>query len=103
MQIPLAVQGVAPSSDESPGQSQDPVQWSDRRVIRLPQEMDLEYSRFGLTPEQIGVQFWSNPVPGDLRMVRPSSVKIVLLEFDVSTARSGDIGRAWNAVGRFQR
>ena len=28
------------------------IQWSDERVLRLPLEADLEYSRFGLTPER---------------------------------------------------
>ena len=79
------------------------IQWTDGRIIRLPQETDLEYSRFGLTPEQIGVQSWSNPAPGDLRMVRPPGIKIALLEFETSTARSCDIGRACTAMGRCQQ
>ena len=32
------------------------IQWTEGRVIRLPLDIDHEYSRFGLTPEQIGVQ-----------------------------------------------
>ena len=47
------------------------IQWFDGRIIKFPQEFDLAYSRFGLTPEQIGVQIWSEPVSRDLRMVRP--------------------------------
>ena len=78
------------------------IQWSDGQVIKLPQETDLEYSRFGLTPKEIGVQAWTNPVSGDLRMVRPPGVKIAMLEFDISTARSCDIGRACSATGRCQ-
>ena len=50
------------------------IQWSDGRVIKFPQESDLAYSRFSLTPEQIGVQTWSEPVSRDLRMVRPPGV-----------------------------
>ena len=72
-------------------------------MIKLPQETDLEYSRFELTPEEIGVQAWTNPVSGDLRMVRPPGVKIAMLEFDISTARSCDIGTACSATGRCQR
>ena len=31
------------------------IKWSDERVHRLPLETDREYSRFGLTPEEIGI------------------------------------------------
>ena len=79
------------------------IQWSDGRVIKLPQETDLEYSRFGLTPEEIGVQTWTEPVSGDLRMVRPPRVKVAILEFDISTAWSCDTGRACSSSGKCQR
>ena len=79
------------------------IQWSNGRVIKLPKETDLEYSRFGLTPEQIGVQSWSESATRDLRMVRPPGIKVALLEFDVCTTKSGDIGKACTALGRFQR
>ena len=42
------------------------IQWSDGRVIQSPKESDLVYSRFGLSPEQIGEQSWSEPAPGGL-------------------------------------
>ena len=79
------------------------IQWSDDRVIRLPLEADLEYSRFGLTTEEIGDQAWTHPVPGGLRMVRPPGVKVAMLEFDISKAWSCDIGRACSATGRCQK
>ena len=78
------------------------IQWTDGRIIKLPQETDLEYAMFGLTPEQVGVQSWSESAPGDLRMVRPPGIKIALLEFEISTARSCDIWKACSAIGRCQ-
>ena len=78
------------------------IQWTEGRVIRLPLDIDHEYSRFGLTPKQIGVQSWTDPAPGDLRMVRPPGVKIELLKFEVSTAKIGEIGRACTVMGRCQ-
>ena len=33
------------------------VQWADGRVLELPVEENLEYSRFGLSAEDIGEQF----------------------------------------------
>ena len=60
------------------------IQWADERMLRLPLETDLEYSRFGLTPAEIGIQEWINPVPGDLGMTRPPGIKFELLNFNIS-------------------
>ena len=107
VQTPPAVQTMAPCSDDSPVQmralARAKIQWSDERVLRLPLEADLEYSRFGLTPEEIGIQSWTDPVSGDLGMLRSTGIKIPLLEFDISTALSCDIGQACSATGRSQR
>ena len=79
------------------------IQWSDGRVIRFPQESDLQYSRFGLTPEQIGDQSWTEPVTGRLRMMRPPGVKIEVLDFKIATVKSFELGRACAMSGRIQR
>ena len=79
------------------------IQWSDGRVIKLPQESDLQYARFGLTPEQIGVQTWTEPVTGRLRMMRPPGVKVELLDFKIDTVKSFEIGRACAVLWRIQR
>lgn len=42
-----AVQAVVPVQMRALARAK--IQWSDGRVIRLPKETDLEYSRFGLT------------------------------------------------------
>ena len=63
------------------------IQWSDGRIIQPPKEFDLVYSRFGLSPEQIGEQSWSEPVPGTLRMVRPSGIAVGVVNFDMGTVR----------------
>ena len=78
------------------------IQWSDDRVIRLPRDTDLEYARFGMTPEEIGEQTWADPVPGIRGMKRPDGVKIPVLEFDVATAKSCDIGKKCTEIGRSQ-
>ena len=79
------------------------IQWSDGRVIRLPQESDLQYARFGLTPEQIGVQTWTEPLTGRMRMMRPPGVKVELLDFKITTVKSFELGRACAVSGRIQR
>ena len=58
------------------------IQWSDGRMIRLLKDSNLEYSRFGLTLEQLGDQSWSGSAPGGLRMIRPSGVKIPLVKLE---------------------
>ena len=79
------------------------IQWSDGRVIRLPQESDLQYARFGLTPEQIGDQTWTEPVAGRLRMMRPLGVRVELLDFKIATVKSFELGRACAVSERIQR
>ena len=72
-------------------------------MLRLPLESNLEYTMFGLTPAEIGIQEWNNPVPGDLGMVRPPGIKFELLNFNISTVKCCDIGKACSTVGRSQR
>ena len=72
-------------------------------MLRLPLETDLEYTRFGLTPAEIGIQEWNNPVPGDLGMARPPGIKFELLNFNISTVKCCDIGKACSTVGISQR
>ena len=79
------------------------IQWSDGRVIPSPKESDLIYSRFGLSPEQIGEQSWSEPAPGILRMVRPPGIAVGVVNFDMGTVRSSILGGACAATGRPQR
>ena len=84
-------------------QARAKIQWSDGRIIQFPKESNLAYSRFGLTPEKIGDQTWSEPAPGDLRMVRPPGITAAVVNFDMSTVRSSVVGRASSATGRSQR
>ena len=79
------------------------IQRMDGRVLRVPNEADLEYARFGLTSEQIGFQSWTEPVPGVRGFARPESISIPLIEFDPRTTFSTDIGRLCTQIGRFQR
>ena len=79
------------------------IQWMDGRVLRVPNEADLEYARFGLTSEQIGFQSWTEPVPGVRGFARPASISVPLIECDPSTTFSTDIGRICTQIGRFQR
>ena len=79
------------------------IQWSDGRMIGYPQESDLQYSRFGLTPEQIGDQTWTEPVTGRLRTMRPPGVTVDLLDFNIATVKSFELGRACAVSGRIQR
>ena len=79
------------------------IQWMDGRVIRVPNEADLEYARFGLSSEQIGFQSWTEPVPGVRGFARPESISVPLIEFDPGTTFSTDIGRLCTQIGRFQR
>ena len=80
------------------------IQWSDGRIIQSPKESDLAYSRFGLTPEQIGDQTWSEPVPRTLRMMRPPGIKAGVVNFDMATVRSSIVGKAFcSGTGRSQR
>jgi len=79
------------------------IQWSDGRVIRQPRDTDLEYARFGMTPEEIGEQTWMDPVSGIRGLRRPDGVRIPLLSFEVSTAKSTDIGSKCTEIGRSQR
>ena len=79
------------------------IQWSDGQVIQSPKESDLVYSRFGLSPEQIGVQSWSEPAPGTLRMVRPPGIALGVVNFDMGSIRSSILGRACAGTGRSQR
>ena len=79
------------------------IQWSDGRIIQPPKESDLVYSRFGLSPEQIGEQSWSEPAPGTLRMVRPPGIAVGVVNFDMGTIRSSVLGGACAATGRSQR
>ena len=79
------------------------IQWSDGRVIQSPKESDLVYSRFGLTPEQIGDQSWSEPVPGILRMMRPPGIMAGVVNFDMGMIKSSILGKACSGIGRSQR
>ena len=79
------------------------VRWTDGRVLELPEVENLEYSRFGLSTEDIGEQFWTQPVIGALSMVRPPGIRIKLLEFDVSSTKPCEIGRKCTMLGRSQR
>ena len=79
------------------------IQWSDGRIIQPPKESDLVYSRFGLTPEHIGGQTWSEPVPGTLRMMRPPGITAGGVSFDMGTVRSSILGKACSGTGRSQR
>ena len=79
------------------------IQWSDGRIIQPPKESDLVYSRFGLTPEHIGGQTWSEPVPGMLRMMRPPGITAGVVSFDMGTVRSSILGKACSGTGRSQR
>ena len=79
------------------------VRWTDGRVLELPEEGNLEYSRFGLSMEDIGEQSWSQPVIGARGMVRPPGIRIKLLEFDVSSTKPCEIGRKCTMLGRNQR
>ena len=79
------------------------IQWSDAREIQFPKESDLVYSRFGLSPEQIGEQSWREPVPGTLRMMRPPGITVGVVNFDMGSIRSSILGRACAGTGRSQR
>ena len=79
------------------------IQWMDDRILRVPNEADLEYARFGMTSEQIGFQSWTEPVSGSWGFARPSSITVPLIDLDPSTALSKDIGRACTQIRRFQR
>ena len=79
------------------------IQWSDGRVLELPKEESLEYSRFGLSKEEIGDQSWSQAVKGTRSMGRPPGIRIKLLEFDVSSTKSCKIGKRCTELGRSQR
>ncbi len=63
----------------------------------------MEYSRFGLSREEIGDQSWSQAVKGTWSMGRPPGIRIKLLEFDVSSTKSCKIGKRCTALGRSQR
>ena len=63
---------------------------------------DLDYARFVLTSEQVGVPSWLSPVSGAWGVSRLSGMKISRLEFDPSTARISDIGRMCSDLGRSQ-
>jgi len=78
------------------------IQWTDDRVIRQPRDADLEYARFGMTLEEIGEQTWMDPVPGIRGRKKPDGVRIPVLDFDVSTAKSSDIGSKCTEIGRSQ-
>jgi hypothetical protein len=75
------------------------IQWSDDGVLRFPRDEDLEYSRFGLSLEEIGNQAWREPVFGTWSMVHPAGVKIPFLEFDVSSTKPCEIGRRCYELG----
>ena len=79
------------------------IRWSQERVLKFPTAADLEYSRFGLSLDQLGEQTWSQPIPGIWGMVRPEGVKIRTLEFDVSSTKPCEIGRRCTLLGRSQR
>jgi len=79
------------------------INWSNGRVLREPRDDDLEYSRFGLLPEEVGDQTWREPVSEVWRMTRPVGVKIPLLKFEVSHTKPAEIGRRCTALGRCQR
>ena len=79
------------------------IKWSDGRILRSPREDDLEYSRFGLSAEEIGDQTWMNSISSIWGMVRPAGVKIPLLEFDISSTKPCEIGRRCTVLGRCQR
>lgn len=78
------------------------IQWSGDRVIRLTRKSDLEYARFGLSSEQIGVKTLRDPVSGVREMRRPPGVKIGLLKFDISSTKSCDIGKKCTELVRSQ-
>ena len=52
------------------------IKWSDGRILRSPREDDLEYSRFGLSTEEIGDQAWMNSISSTWGMVRPAGVEV---------------------------
>ena len=79
------------------------VRWTDGRVLELPEGENLEYSRFGLSAEDIGEQSWTQSVTGARGMVRPPGIRIKLLEFDVSSTKPCEIGRKCTMLGRNQR
>ena len=76
------------------------IQWLDDWVLRFPRDEDLEYSRFGLSLEEIGNQACREPVFGIWSMVHPAGVKILFLEFDVSSTKPCEIGRRCYELGR---
>ena len=75
----------------------------DSRVFRVPTEADLEYTRFGLTSDQIGFQFWKEPAPGIRRFSRPGLISGPLIDIDSSVFHSTWIGRLCTRIQRFQR
>ena len=79
------------------------IKWSDGRVLRDLREDDREYSRFGLSLEEIGDQTWRGAVSEIWRMVRPEGVSVPLLEFDISSTKPCEIGRRCTEIGRCQR
>ena len=75
------------------------IQWSDERIIQSPKESNLVYSRFGLTPEEIGDQTWSEPVPGTLRMMRPPGITAGVVNFDMGMVGAAFRARLVQALG----
>ena len=79
------------------------VQWKDGRVLQEPTASDLEYARFGISPELIGNPSWMEPVSGTRGLVRYPGISAEKLVFDPSTTKSSDIGAKCTALGRSQR
>ena len=79
------------------------VQWMDGRILKMPDEEDEIYARFGLSVEQIGFQSWRNPVDKVRGLVRPPGINVELLVFDPSVTKNTVIARRCAALGRSQR
>ena len=79
------------------------ILWSGERVIRVPTEAEVIYSRFGLSVEDIGDQSWIEPVPGVRGLMRPGGVKFPILDLKIESAKSKEIGRVCSEMGRSQR
>ena len=75
------------------------IQWSDERIIQSPKESNLVYSRFGSTPEEIGDQTWSEPVPGTLRMMRPPGITAGVVNFYMGMVGAAFRARLVQALG----
>ena len=72
-------------------------------MIRVPSEVYVIYSRFGLTLDDIGDQSWMEPVSGIRGLMRPAGVRFPVLEFKVESSKSKEIRKKCSEMGRSQR